>query len=76
MMHMAVLAGATLVLSAVAVSYTHLADAVIVFTRHYLDHVYVVEKRMSKIDFPKSGRRVMKPKAEVSIPIALPPPEG
>lgn len=52
------------------------ADAVIVFTRHYLDHVYVVEKRMSKIDFPKSGRRVMKPKAEVSIPIALPPPEG
>ncbi len=33
------------------------ADAVIAFTRHYLDHVYVVETRLGKYDFTKAGRK-------------------
>jgi hypothetical protein len=33
------------------------ADAVLEFTRHYLDHVYVVEKRLARYDFSRSGRK-------------------
>jgi hypothetical protein len=43
------------------------ADAVIRFTRHYLDHVYVLEKDLAKHDFSKSGRKG-KPKASTAAP--------
>jgi hypothetical protein len=33
------------------------ADAILAFTKHYLDHVYVVPKQMERFDFTRSGRR-------------------
>jgi hypothetical protein len=33
------------------------ADAIIVFTQHYLDHVYVVPKKLDTFDFSKGGRK-------------------
>jgi len=36
------------------------ADAVIAFTRHYLDHVYVVPARLGTIDFTKAARQAAK----------------
>ncbi len=47
------------------------ADAVIEFTRHYLDHVYVVDKKLGKFDFSKAGRRAKAVAA--SAPLATPP---
>ena len=49
------------------------ADAVIEFTRHYLDHVYVVEKRLAKFDFSKAGRKAAPPPAHATS--AAPPTE-
>lgn len=49
------------------------ADAVIAFTRHYFDHVYVVEKRMAGIDFSKSTRKQQAiSKSHVSTPKSVP----
>jgi hypothetical protein len=47
------------------------ADAVIEFMRHYLDHVYVVEKRMSKYDFTKAGRKVAPPHLQPALPAPI-----
>jgi hypothetical protein len=37
------------------------ADAVIAFTRHYLDHVYVVPHQLEQYDFSRSGREAPRP---------------